>query len=364
MKRFLKIILWVFIAAILIGTFVYLYKNSQTKENEYEIVTPTVGNIEKTTVITGTIEPRDEIEVKPQISGIIEEIMVEAGQSVSVGDIIARIRVVPDESQLSSASARITTAQISLNDATTRHNRNLALFKRGVIAREELEKTQTEVENARAELAAANDAYAIVRNGASPSNAQGANTLVRATASGIVLDVPVKVGASVIQANTFNDGTTIAKIADMRNLIFKGKVDETEVGKLQIGQEMIITIGALPDLSLTSSIEYISPKSDNTSGANAFEIKGTIAVPADVQLRSGYSANAAVTLQRADNVLMLPESLVEFSGDSTFVYITTDTINPVFNRTAVVTGLSDGMNIEIKKGIDKSARVRGQQIQQ
>lgn len=363
MKKFLKILMWVIIAGVFIGTFVYLFLNSKPKETLYSNIGPSITTIERSTVLTGTIEPRDEIAVKPQISGIISEINVEAGQIVKEGDVIARIKVIPDEAQLASAQSRVTTAQISLSDAETRHARNSALYERKVISREAYEATLTEVEKYKAELRAARNDLAIVRDGVSPDNAKGGNTLVRATTSGLVLDVPVKVGASVIQANTFNDGTTIATIADMSRLIFKGTVDETEVGSLRVGQPMTVTIGALPDLSLDAVIEYISPKSASTSGANTFEIKGAVNVPAGVELRSGYSANAAVSLQKVENVVAVPESVVEFSGDSAYVYVLTDSAAGRYQRTPVVTGLSDGINIEIIKGIKPDARLRNAELQ-
>lgn len=359
MKKFLKISMWVATGLVFAGTFVYLWMNSRTKAPVYDTVTPVTGaTVERTTVLTGTIEPRDEIEIKPQISGIISEINVEAGQTVNAGDIIARIKVIPDEAQLSSAQSRVNTAVISLSDAETRHNRNSALHERKVISREEYEQTLVEVEKCRAELRAAQNDYAIVKDGVSPDNATGSNTLVRATTSGLVLDVPVKVGASVIQANTFNDGTTIATIADMTRLIFKGTVDETEVGNLTVGKPMTITVGAQPDLSLDATIEYISPKSDSTSGANTFEIKGAIIVPDGAELRAGYSANATVSLKRAEGVMTVPESVVEFSGDSAFVYVLTDSAAQTYRRTAVTTGMTDGINIEIVSGINAASRLR------
>ncbi|MBD5317606.1 MAG: efflux RND transporter periplasmic adaptor subunit [Bacteroides sp.] len=365
MKKFMKRAMWVLVALVFVGTFVYLFKNSQPKEVKFASVTPATGTIERSTVLTGSIEPRDEIEIKPQISGIISEINVEAGQMVSEGDVIARIKVIPDESQLASAQSSVNTAEIALSDAETRHNRNTMLYNRKVIARETYEQTLTEVERCRAELRAARNALAIIRDGVSPDNASGSNTLVRATTSGLVLDVPVKVGASVIQANTMNDGTTIATIADMSRLIFKGTVDETEVGNLAIGQHMNITIGAIPDLQLEGDIEYISPKSaSGTSGANTFEIKAAIVVPDNTQIRAGYSANASVTLLKAENVLTVPEGVIEFSGDSTFVYVLTDSAAAKYDRRPVVTGLSDGINIEIKSGIDKNVRLRGAEIKE
>ncbi len=360
MKKFAKIMLWVIIAIIFIGTFVYLYIKSRPTEVRYEIVTPTTGDIERATVLTGKIEPRDEIEIKPQVSGIISEIKIEAGDMVNEGDVIARIKIIPDEASLSQALSRIETARIALADAESKHERNTMLLDKKVISREEHETTATTLAQAKAELAAAQDAYSIVKEGVSKNNAKESNTLVRATITGLVLDVPVKVGSSVIQANTMNDGTTVATVADMSNLIFKGKVDETEVGLLSVGQPMDIAIGALPDLHLNAVIENISPKGTETNGANTFEIKAAINVPDGRQLRAGYSANATVSLNKVDNVLMIPESVIEWQGDSTFVYVLTDTIGgQKFDRRAITTGTSDGINIQVNSGITDKSGLRG-----
>ncbi len=289
MKKFFRILLWILVAALFIGTFVYLYLNSKPKETRYEIVSPDTGNIERTTVLTGKIEPRDEIQIKPQISGIITQINVEPGDMVQAGDVIAVIKVIPEASQLSNAENRVNVAQISLEDARLKHERNTTLYDKRVISREEYETTLAAYNKAKEELASARDAVNIVKQGVSQYNASEANTQVRATITGLVLDVPVKVGTSVIQANTFNDGTTVATIADMNNLIFKGNVDETEVGSLTVGMPMTISIGALPDFSSNAVIEYISPKGTETNGANTFEIKAAISIDPSVNLRAGYS---------------------------------------------------------------------------
>lgn len=357
--------MWVIIGVIFIGTFVYLYINSQKKEAVYELVNPTIETIERTTVLTGKIEPRDEIEIKPQISGIINEVLVEAGDHVNAGDIIAKIKVIPDETQLSSAENRVKIAEISLEEARTTYERTKNLYEKKFESREKFETDEATYRRAKEELAQAKDQLTIVRDGVSSSNAQSSNTLVRSTVTGIVLEVPVKVGSSVIQANTFNDGTTVATIADMNNLIFKGNVDETEVGSLTVGMPMTISIGALPDFSSNAVIEYISPKGTETNGANTFEIKAAISIDPSVNLRAGYSANASVALAHADSVLRVPESVVEFVGDSTFVYCLTDTLpQQTFKRTVITTGTSDGINIEIKSGIDKNARLRGSEIKE
>lgn len=365
MKKIFRILLWVIIALAFIGTFVFLFVNSKEKPTVYEIVTPDTGTIEQTTVLTGSIEPRDEILIKPQISGIITKINVEPGDMVHEGDVIAVIKVIPDASMLSEAESRVEVARIALDDARLKHERNTMLYERKVISREEYENTEAALDKANAELEAARDAVNIVKQGVSRYNASEANTQVRATITGLVLDVPVKVGSSVIQANTFNDGTTIATVADMNNLIFKGTADETEVGSLSVGMPVTITVGAIPDFSAEASIEYISPKGTQSNGANTFEVRTAVSGNTDKNLRAGYSANATVAIKRTGNVMRVPESIVEFSGDSTFVYVLTDSIsNQTFRRTQIVTGTSDGLNIEVKSGIESTTRLRGAEIQQ
>lgn len=363
MKKFFRILLWTVIAVVFVGTFVYLYLNSKEKEVTYARVNPSVATIERSTVLTGKIEPRDEIDVKPQISGIITEIAVEAGQRVKAGDVIARIKVIPEASQLSSAQSRVNLAEIELRDARLKYDRDTDLYTKKVISREEFETSEKAFNRAKEELQSAEDSYRIVREGVSRYNASESNTLVRATIDGLVLDVPVKVGSSVIQANTFNDGTTIATIADMNNLLFKGKVDETEVGMLNVGLPMNITIGALPDVSPTAVIEYIAPKGTDNSGANTFEIKAAVALENADAVRAGYSANASVVLAKAENVLTVPEGVVEFEGDSTYVYVLTDSVpKAVYARRAITAGMSDGIKIEVKEGIDSTAVLRGAKL--
>ncbi len=363
MKKFFRILLWTMVGVIFVGTFVYLYMNSRPKEERYSVVSPSRGDIVRSTVLTGTIEPRDEIEIKPQISGIISEVLVEAGDLVKEGDVIARIKVIPEASQLSSAQNRVDVAQIALDDAKAKYERSKMLFEKKVIAREEFETSEATYERAVKELAGARDAVRIVREGVSELNAKESNTMVRSTISGLVLNVPIKVGSSVILSNTFNDGTTIATVADMNNLIFKGNVDETEVGQLAVGMPMTISIGAMPEEHPSAVIEYISPKGTSANGANTFEIKAALSDLPEEGLRAGYSANATVTLRSVTNVLTVPESVVEYSGDSTFVYCLTDTV-PVqkWRSTPVKTGLGDGISLHVESGIDSLSRLRGDKI--
>lgn len=360
MKKFLKKALWVLIAVVFIGTFYYLFNNSRGKKTEYELIQPTDSVVIcKSTLLTGTIEPRDEIEIKPQISGIISEILVEAGDYVHTDDVIAKIKVIAEESSLSSAQNRVTVAESALELQKSKSARTAELYEKKYVSREEYEESQNALRNAEIELDAALDALSIVRDGVSSTNAQSSNTLVRATITGLVLDVPVKVGSSVIQSNTFNDGTTIATIADMNDLIFEGKVDETEVGLLYVGQPMVITIGALQDVSSDASIEHIAPKAESDNGTNTFEIKAAVNMPGVDNLRAGYSANAAVTLSEVTGVLSIPEAVVEFEGDNAFVYVLTNDEPQTFERRQIQTGLSDGINIEVTDGITINDKLRG-----
>ena len=363
MKKYSKLIVAIIVALIFIGTFVFLYQKSLPQPVAYHEFTPAVADISKQTVVTGKIEPRNEVNVKPQISGIITEILKEAGDYVNAGDVIAKVKVIPDMGQLSSAESRVRLAQLNLRQAQTDFSREEGLYKEQLVSAEEFDKVRQALRQAREEKNAADDALAVVRDGISKSNASASSTLIRSTISGVILDIPVKVGKSVINSNTFNDGTTIASVANMNDLIFRGNIDETEVGQLVTGMPMKITIGALQDLSFDASLEYISPKAVESNGANQFEIKAAVKLLKGSKIRSGYSANAEIELARAENVLTVPESAIEFSGDSTFVYLVNDSgTEKTYTRKQVLTGLSDGVNIEIKSGITKKETVRGPQI--
>ena len=371
MKKYSKLIIAAIIALVFLGTFVFLWQKSRPKEIVYNEFTPKMEDIRKTTIITGKIEPRDEVNVKPQISGIITDIYKEAGQYVQQGEVIAKVKVIPDMSQLSSAEARVRLADINLQQAKVDYDRVKALYDKSLISADEYDKTSQKLKQAKEEVHAAQDALQVVRDGVSKSNASASSTLIRSTISGTILDVPVKKGNSVILSNTFNDGTTIASVANMNDLIFRGNIDETEVGQLVAGMPMKITIGALQDLKFDAALEYVSPKAVESNGANQFEIKAAVSVPTGSStsggkagtLRSGYSANAEIVLAQAQKVLTIPESAIEFSGDSTFVYIIKGTDKQkTYERKQVVTGLSDGVNIEIKKGLGREDKVRGPQV--
>ena len=361
MKKFIIIAILVL---IFIGTFVFLWGKSQPEVIEYEEVHPSIGTVSKSTIVTGKIEPRNEVNVKPQISGIITEILKEPGHKVAKGDVIAKITVIPDMGQLSSAESRVRLAEINLKQVETDFKRDENLYKQQLISANEYEKSSQQLKQAREEKSAAEDALQVVKEGFSKTNASASSTLIRSTISGVILDIPVKVGNSVINSNSFNDGTTIATIANMNDLIFRGNIDETEVGQIVEGMPMKITIGALQDSQFDAVLEYISPKATESNGANQFEIKAAMRVKDDSKIRSGYSANAEIVLAKVENVVVVPESVLEFEGDSTFVLVpngmTAEGVQ--YQRKSVTTGLSDGVNIEVKSGLDTTATVRGSQI--
>ena len=359
MKKYLKITLLVVLAAIFIGTFIFLYQKSKPKTTVYETVTPEIADLEKTTVATGKVEPRDEVLIKPQISGIISEVYKEAGQTIKQGEVIAKVKVIPELGQLNSAESRVRVAEISTAQAETDHERIKKLYNDKLISREDYEKSEVEIKKAREELQTAKDALEIIKEGITKNSASFSSTLIRSTIDGLILDVPIKVGNSVIMSNTFNDGTTIATVANMNDLIFKGKIDETEVGRIHEGMPVKLTIGALQNLTFDAELEYISPKGVEENGANQFEIKAAVHAPDSIQIRSGYSANAEIVLQRAQKVLAVPEGIIEFSGDSTFVWVMTDSIpEQKFERRQIKTGMSDGIKLEIKEGLTGKEKVR------
>ena len=248
------------LAILFLGTFVFLYQKSRPKAVRYEDIVVAVGDIDRSTIITGKIQPRNEVNVKPQINGIIAELYKEAGQMVQENEVIAKLKVIPDMNQLSSAESRVRLSELNLKQAQTNYEREKTLYDQNLVSQEEYDQVLQSYNQAKEERAAAQDALEVIRDGVSRSNATSSSTLVRSTITGLILDIPVKVGNSVIQANTMNDGTTVATVANMQDLIFDGNIDETEVGSLKEGMPLTITIGALADYESVATLEYISPK--------------------------------------------------------------------------------------------------------
>lgn len=362
MKRILRIAGFVLLGLLVLSTFVFLWQKSRPKTVNYNIETAVKGDVEKRTVATGKVEPRNEILIKPQMSGIIAEVFKEAGDKVQAGDIIARIQVVPDMVNLSSAESRVQRAQLAADQSKANYERDRRLYDNEVISREEFEKVELQYKNDQEELRAANDNLSLVRTGITQSSAKTSNTLVRSTVSGTILDVPVKAGNSVIQSNNFNDGTTVASVANLSDMLFVGKIDETEVGKLVTGMPMEITIGAIQDLKIPATLEYVSPKGVEESGAILFEMKAALKLPDSIFIRAGYSANADIILDKRSQVITIAESAVEFSGDSTFVHLLTSEKPQAFERKQIEIGLSDGIHIEVKEGLNENDKIRGSEI--
>jgi HlyD family secretion protein len=356
MKRILKIAGIVVLAGVFIWTLVFLYQKSQEKPVVFETKTPFVSNVIKKTVATGAVVPRREVEIKPQVSGIIEEIFVEAGQQIKAGDLVARVRIIPDMLQLTNAESRVRRAELNLENAKREYERRRDLFNKQVIPEMEFNEYRLAWQTAREELDVAQDNLDLIRNGVSRRAGQATNTLIRSTVAGMVLDVPVEVGNSVIEANTFNAGTTIASVADMGEMIFEGKIDETEVGKIREGMELLLTVGAIEDKEFKAILEFIAPKGVEENGAIQFEIRAAVTLSDSVLIRAGYSANAAIVLDRRDSVLVIPEGLVQFENDTPFVEV--ETQPQTFERREVKLGLSDGINVEILSGLSKEDKVK------
>jgi len=361
MKKILKYTLLFALVALFIWTMYFLYQKSASKADEFTTEQPKKNNVVKKTVANGKIVPRKEILIKPVVSGIIRELYVVAGQQVKKGDALAQIQIVPDMMNLSSAENRVRASEIGVSSAQLDYDRNEPLMDKGVIAAAEMQTYDIALRNAKQEKEAAQEALQVVRDGVS-RNSTG-NTVVRSTIDGMVLDVPVKQGNSVIERNNFNEGTTIASIADMQDLIFQGNVDESEVGKVKLDMPVVLTVGAIDNAKWDAALEYIAPKGVEENGAIQFEIRAAVAVNEGQKLRSGYSANADIVLERRDSVLTVPESIVSFNstGDSAFVFVK----NPegkgetAWTRTWIKTGLSDGMNLQILEGVTAETQLRG-----
>ncbi len=366
MKKILKWVLWAVFALSILWAFFYLWSSGQDEEVRYQIVSVKTGdNITKELVLTGTIMPRDEVEIKPQIAGIVSEIYIEAGDEVKVGDVIARISVIPDMRQGNMAADQVRQTKLQYEHLKEVHQRNETLYKKGLLAKELFEQSELNLLRAKTSFESAEDNLSIIRKGVSKRSSKESSTLVRATISGKVLSIPVRVGSSVIQANNFNAGTTIAVVANMENLIFTGKADETEVGKLATGQKMELSVGALPKAKFRAILEYISPKAIPSGSATSFEVRGALKdlTKEDTNLiRSGYSANAKIITAEAADVMSIPEACVIYRNDSTFVALVKSEEPLETEDKAVKLGLSNGSRVAVLSGLKESDKLRGNRI--
>lgn len=335
----------------------FFIKSNQKSAITYETQKPFKSNIEKKTVATGKVIPEEEVEIKPQISGIIDKIYKEEGDPVNTGDLIAVIKVVPNEQALNQARGRVRNAEIALGNIEIEYNRNKALFDKGVISSQDFNNLKLQYDQSVQELANSRADYQIIRRGSAGGSAS-ANTNIRATVSGTILEIPVEEGDQVIQSNNFNDGTTIAAIADLGKMIFEGQVDEGEVGKLELGMPLEISLGALEDQTFAAKLKFIAPKGVEESGAVQFKIEGDVAVNDSIMIRAGYSANASLVLESRDSVMVIPEALLQFDKETDEPFVEVATGDQEFERKDIEIGLSDGINVEILSGITMEDEVK------
>jgi len=354
-----RIITWLFglLLVFLIGlAFFVLWRKSQTKDVVFQTEQAEITDIVKKTVATGSIVPRKEVEVKPKVSGVLAKLEVEPGDLVKEGAELGKIRIIPDALQINQAQASVRTAQIAFDNAKRELDRNEQLFKRGVIADAELQKFRTDFALRKQELATAGSNLQLVKEGATRSQGKESTLIVTATVGGKVLDVPVKEGFSVIQANNFNAGTTIAVIADMNDIIFDGRVDEAEVAKIKVGMKLSIKVGAIENERLEGTLEYIAPQGKEIDGAIQFEIKAKVKPSKTTEIRANYSANADIVLDEKKQVLAIREALVQYDGDKPYVEV--ETAPQTFVRHDVKLGLSDGIKVQILSGVSSSDHIK------
>ncbi|CAL65187.1 efflux RND transporter periplasmic adaptor subunit [Christiangramia forsetii] len=358
MKKAVTIGILVFIAVTFVGALYYLYQKNQEDPTVYETESPSEQTIVKKTVATGKIVPKEEVLIKPNISGIIDEIYIEAGDRVKAGDLIAKIRVIPNVSSLQSAKDNVATAKINLDNQKKSFQRQKELFDKGVISANDFDSAEVTFKRAEQNYRSAQQNYEIVRTGTTSGLGSAANTLIRSTVEGMVLDVPVKTGNQVIESNNFNDGTTIATLADVNEMIFEGKVDESEVGKIKENLPLEVTVGAIENKSFDAVLDYIAPKGVEENGAIQFEIKGTLNKSDTTFIRAGLSANASIILAKAENVLAIKEALVQFDDETEQPYVEVETGDQEFNRKDIELGISDGINVEVKSGVEKNDKIK------
>ena len=352
-----KIIIFSVIGIAFIAVLAWFGKMNSKSPIQFETEKAFKTDIVRKTVATGKVTPQEEIEIKPQISGIIDKIYLEEGVEVKKGDLIAQIRVVPNEQALASAEGRVSKTKLELDNAEIVYNRNKKLYESGVISKKEFEVIELSYNQAKQDLVNARNDYQIIRKGSTGSSGT-ANTHIRAEVDGTILEIPIKVGNQVIQANNFNAGTTIATIADMTKMIFEGKVDEAEVGKIKNNTDLEISLGAIKDKKFPAKLNFIAPKGTEESGAVQFTIKADVKLDKDYYLRAGYSANAEIILEQKDSVMSIREALLQFDKDTEQAYVEVKTGEDTFERRDVELGISDGINVEILSGVSEEDEIK------
>lgn len=358
MKRVLTIIVLIVIGILFFGSLYYLYQKNQESPIVYETEKASKQTIVKETVATGSIVPKDEVLIKPNISGIIDKIYIEAGDNIKEGDLIAQLRVVPNVSNLASAKNQISTAKIAMDNDKKSYDRQKELFDKGVISANDFDQVEAAYRQSQQTYRAAQQTFEIIQTGTTSGVGNAANTQIRSTITGMVLEVPVKTGNQVIEANNFNEGTTIATLANVDKMIFEGKVDESEVGKIKENLPLEITIGAIENKTFDAVLDYIAPKGLDENGAIQFEIEGTLKNEDNTFIRSGLSANASIILDKVENVLAIKESLVQFDSKTKEPFVEIKTGDQEFKRKDVKLGLSDGIYIQVLEGIGEEDEIK------
>ncbi|MEM7086445.1 MAG: efflux RND transporter periplasmic adaptor subunit [Bacteroidota bacterium] len=357
MKKFIKILIVVVFVVALVFAGSYILNSNSKSPIVFTTEEAFFTSIEEKTVATGKVIPKDEIEIKPQISGIIEKIFVEEGDEIKAGDLIAKVKVVPNEQSLNSARGRVKDAQILLGNAEIAFNRNKQLFEKGVISLNEFQNVELTYNQAKQGVSNAQSDFQIIRVG-SAGGSSSANTNIRATVAGTILEIPVKEGDQVIESNNFNAGTSIATIADLGKMIFEGKVDEAEVGKLKIDMPLKVSLGAIQDKEFDAKLKFVAPKGNEEQGAVQFKIEGEVYLDETYFIRAGYSANASIVLQKRDSIFAIKEALLQFDQVTQDPYVEVEVGEQEFERKNVETGISDGINVEIISGIDEGDKIK------
>ena len=356
----MKILKYIAIGLLIFGMVfatLYFIKTNSKPLVEYKTQSPKIQNIEKKTVVTGTVIPEDEVEIKPQISGIIEKLFVEEGDLVTYGDLLAKVKVVPDEQSLNTAKGRLSNTLILLKNAEVEFKRNQSLFDKEIISQQQFDNSKLSFDQAKQNVINARTDLQIIKLG-SAGGSSIANTNIRATVAGTILEIPVKEGDQVIESNTFNAGTTIATIADLNKMIFEGKVDEAEVAKLIIGMPLKVSIGAIQDKDFNAELKFIAPKGNEDQGTVQFIIEGDVYLDNSVFIRAGYSANASLVLEKKDSVMGISEALLQFDKITNDTYVEIKNDKGKFERKDIDLGISDGINVEVLKGLSMEDQIK------
>ncbi|WP_263601402.1 efflux RND transporter periplasmic adaptor subunit [Chryseobacterium sp. PET-29] len=373
-KKAIYIILGLLFAVALFSGIRYFVKSNSKQSEAFLTRKPTVQNMEDKVMATGKIIPKEEIEIKPNIAGIIDKILVDEGDRVEAGQLIATVRIVPNIAEVNNAQQNVNNQQLQISNARMnvenmrkQFEMQERLYKQGVASKQEflnaqqqLYTTQQALKNSQQQLVTAQKALQIAKTGATPELQGLATTQIRSKAAGTVLEVPVKVGSQVIEANSFNAGTTICSIADLNSLIFQGEIDEAQAGKLKQGMDMKIVIGALQNKTFPGRLTMIAPKGKDNNGTIKFPVEGDVFNPNNEYIRAGFSANGEIVLTSKKNALLLDESLIQYEKkngkDVPFVEVKQK--DGKFKKAYVKLGASDGINVEILSGIDKNAEVK------